>query len=94
MKQFERNVEKRRAVLLEKRDELRAEPEDSPRREKLEEEVAEEERRTNIHPIRLCKQKENSILYLPAGWSHLTLNLGETVAIGGQVVYSSPSLTL
>ena len=32
----------------------------------------------------LCFQHPGEILYLPTGWAHATLNLGETVGIGGQ----------
>lgn len=31
-----------------------------------------------------CRQHAGDVLFLPRRWSHLTLNLGETIAIGGQ----------
>ena len=27
------------------------------------------------------------MIYLPAGWKHLTLNVGEAIGVGGQVAY-------
>lgn len=31
-----------------------------------------------------CRQQAGDVMFLPRRWSHLTLNLGETIAIGGQ----------
>lgn len=31
-----------------------------------------------------CRQHAGDILYLPSMWSHMTMNIGETIAIGGQ----------
>lgn len=31
-----------------------------------------------------CRQHPGDVMFLPRRWSHLTLNLGETIAIGGQ----------
>lgn len=31
-----------------------------------------------------CRQHSGDVMFLPRRWSHLTLNLGETIAIGGQ----------
>ncbi|RYH15048.1 hypothetical protein EON65_32465 [archaeon] len=31
-----------------------------------------------------CMQHPGDILYLPPMWSHMTMNIGETIAIGGQ----------
>ena len=31
-----------------------------------------------------CQQHPGDIMYLPARWTHLTINIGETIAIGGQ----------
>ena len=31
-----------------------------------------------------CMQRPGDLLYLPASWSHLTLNIGEAIGIGGQ----------
>ena len=33
-----------------------------------------------------CVQEPGDVLYLPTRWSHLTMNIGETIAIGGQQV--------
>ena len=32
-----------------------------------------------------CTQKPGEILYVPQGWIHATLNIGEAVAVGGQI---------
>lgn len=34
---------------------------------------------------RECTQVAGDVMYLPPGWKHLTLNLGETIGVGGQV---------
>ena len=31
-----------------------------------------------------CLQREGDLLYLPSLWNHLTLNVGETIAVGAQ----------
>jgi histone arginine demethylase JMJD6 len=31
-----------------------------------------------------CLQRPGDVLYLPSMWSHMTMNVGETIAIGGQ----------
>ena len=31
-----------------------------------------------------CRQMPGDVLFLPRRWSHLTFNIGETIAIGGQ----------
>ncbi len=31
-----------------------------------------------------CVQEAGDVVFLPARWSHLTVNIGETIAIGGQ----------
>ncbi len=31
-----------------------------------------------------CRQMPGDVLFLPRRWSHLTYNIGETIAIGGQ----------
>ena len=31
-----------------------------------------------------CIQYEGEIMYVPAGWQHMTMNIGETIAVGGQ----------
>lgn len=36
-----------------------------------------------------CVQEAGDIMYLPDGWSHMTLNLGETIGFGGQSILSS-----
>jgi ribosomal protein L16 Arg81 hydroxylase len=49
-----------------------------------------------------CVQEAGDTMYLPAGWSHLTVNIGETIGIGGQAALpatqrffvSEPSFTL
>jgi hypothetical protein len=37
-----------------------------------------------------CVQRENDLLFLPNGWSHQTLNIGETIALGGQSALTTP----
>ena len=37
-----------------------------------------------------CVQQAGEIMYLPAGWAHSTLNLGETVGVGGQTQTCEP----
>ena len=34
-----------------------------------------------------CTQKEGDVVYIPAGFSHQTINIGDTIAIGGQASY-------
>jgi len=34
-----------------------------------------------------CVQRAGQVLYLPAGWKHATVNLGEAVGVGGQVAF-------
>ena len=36
-----------------------------------------------------CIQNKGDVLYLPAGWKHMTLNIGETIAVGGQAAYGA-----
>lgn len=36
-----------------------------------------------------CAQRAGEAMYLPPGWKHLTLNIGETVGVGGQAVYGA-----
>lgn len=36
-----------------------------------------------------CSQSAGEVVYLPPGWKHLTLNVGETVGVGGQAVYGA-----
>ena len=31
-----------------------------------------------------CRQHPGDVLFLPSRWSHMTINIGETIAIGGQ----------
>ena len=33
-----------------------------------------------------CVQEKGQIVFLPKGWSHQTINIGETIAVGGQAV--------
>ena len=33
-----------------------------------------------------CLQRAGDVVYLPAGWKHATLNVGETIAVGEQQV--------
>lgn len=38
----------------------------------------------------LCpEQKAGDLLYAPANWRHITLNIGETIGVGGQAVYDA-----
>lgn len=34
-----------------------------------------------------CEQRAGDIIYLPDGWSHLTINSAETIAYGGQAAF-------
>lgn len=34
-----------------------------------------------------CEQRAGDIVYLPDGWSHLTVNSAETIAFGGQAAF-------
>eukprot|EP01048_Picozoa_sp_COSAG05_P015951 COSAG05_NODE_1988_length_3739_cov_33.369505_2_plen_507_part_00 len=36
-----------------------------------------------------CTQKAGEILYVPQGWIHATLNIGDAVAVGGQIEWLS-----
>ncbi len=36
-----------------------------------------------------CLQRAGQVVYLPDGWSHLTINVGETIAFGGQSSFSA-----
>jgi hypothetical protein len=36
-----------------------------------------------------CSQRAGEVMYLPPGWKHLTLNIGETVGVGGQAIYGA-----
>jgi hypothetical protein len=36
-----------------------------------------------------CIQNENDLMFLPNGWSHQTLNVGEAVALGGQAALTA-----
>jgi hypothetical protein len=38
-----------------------------------------------------CVQRPGDILFIPSLWSHMTLNIGETVGIGGQEALSTES---
>jgi hypothetical protein len=42
-----------------------------------------EEAVTGYRPLE-CVQRAGDVVFLPARWSHLTINIGETIAIGGQ----------
>lgn len=33
-------------------------------------------------------QNAGDLVYLPANWKHMTLNIGESIGVGGQAVYS------
>eukprot|EP01049_Picozoa_sp_SAG25_P023577 SAG25_NODE_10122_length_345_cov_0.841463_1_plen_114_part_11 len=39
---------------------------------------------TESPPPMECFQRAGEILYLPAGWTHATQNVGEAVGVGGQ----------
>ena len=36
-----------------------------------------------------CVQRAGETLYLPSGWKHATLNIGETIGVGGQSAYEA-----
>eukprot|EP01035_Chromulina_nebulosa_P020454 gene20454-26540_t len=50
--------------------------------------ASENDRSKGYRPLE-CLQEEGSIVYLPTGWSHMTLNIGETIGIGGQAAFIS-----
>ncbi|CAN0565668.1 unnamed protein product, partial [Ectocarpus sp. 12 AP-2014] len=33
-------------------------------------------------------QNAGDLIYVPANWRHMTLNIGESIGVGGQAVYS------
>ncbi|CAN0341551.1 unnamed protein product, partial [Hapterophycus canaliculatus] len=33
-------------------------------------------------------QNAGDLVYLPSNWKHMTLNIGESIGVGGQAVYS------
>ena len=37
----------------------------------------------NQQPVE-CVQGPGQVIYLPSGWKHLTLNIGEAIGVGGQ----------
>jgi hypothetical protein len=39
------------------------------------------------HQPFVCVQRRGEVMYLPRGWTHMTYNLGETIAIGGQAAW-------
>lgn len=39
--------------------------------------------------MRECPQLPGEVFYLPASWAHQTLNLGESIGVGAQAVFSS-----
>ena len=41
------------------------------------------------HLPKTCLQRAGDVFYLPPGWKHATLNVGETVAVGGQLGYGA-----
>ena len=45
--------------------------------------VTPEDQLRGYQPLQ-CVQESGDLVFLPARWSHLTLNIGETIAIGGQ----------
>jgi len=46
------------------------------------------ERGAGYRPLE-CVQQPGDIVYIPAGWAQQTLNVGETVAVGGQQAFGS-----
>lgn len=40
-------------------------------------------------PPLVCIQKPGEVMYLPAGWKHMTMNVGEAVGVGGQAAYDA-----
>lgn len=36
-----------------------------------------------------CLQESGDVLYLPKGWVHMTMNIGETIGIGGQAAFTA-----
>jgi quercetin dioxygenase-like cupin family protein len=40
-----------------------------------------------------CVQRAGEVIYLPAGWKHLTVNVGEAIGVGSQVKKSNKSLS-
>lgn len=34
-------------------------------------------------------QNAGDLIYVPSNWAHMTLNIGETIAVGGQGVYGA-----
>ncbi|CAM9697162.1 unnamed protein product [Ascophyllum nodosum] len=36
-----------------------------------------------------CMQNAGDLIYVPSNWRHMTLNIGETIGVGGQAAYNS-----
>ncbi|CBN75936.1 TPR repeat-containing protein [Ectocarpus siliculosus] len=44
--------------------------------------------KTGETPPMECIQNAGDLFYVPANWRHMTLNIGESIGVGGQAVYS------
>jgi hypothetical protein len=44
---------------------------------------------TKFKPLE-CVQQAGDVFFLPAGWNHMTMNIGETIGIGGQAALLAP----
>lgn len=38
-------------------------------------------------PRHHCRQNAGDLIYVPANWKHMTLNIGESIGVGGQAIY-------
>eukprot|EP00903_Cladosiphon_okamuranus_P006388 g6253.t1 len=50
-------------------------------------EVAPLLKKTGESPPMECMQNAGDLIYVPANWKHMTLNIGESIGVGGQAVY-------
>ena len=55
--------------------------------EKEKDQEEEEEEEEHTPSLQQCVQGSGEVVYLPAGWKHLTVNVGEAIGVGGQAPY-------
>jgi hypothetical protein len=59
-----------------------------PNKEKNKKTMMNEDYESGFRPLE-CVQLPGDVLYLPTLWNHMTVNIGETIGIGGQEGLSS-----
>ena len=55
--------------------------------EKEKDQEEEEEEEEHTPSLQQCVQGSGEVVYLPAGWKNLTVNVGEAIGVGGQAPY-------